>query len=162
MEDGNMIAADCIVICCCCQCMILQIIIFILVKLPNKLLKKTREYAKRFRSQRRKRRRTKKIITQIEITTKKRYDEDSLSASFGNSFRVESFRFGSSCDCMHEIENVLEDFSSRGEFAFGSFWGGEASRSFRSCCLNEEVLDYDNVGFRLMELFGGANFSCHH
>ncbi|KAI3467164.1 hypothetical protein Pfo_023827 [Paulownia fortunei] len=159
MDDRSMLAADCIVICCCCQCMILQILIFILLKLPHKLLKKTKEYAKKFRA----RKKGTKIV-QIEMT---RYEDDSFR-SLGNSFRidikdfclVESLQFG--C-CMDEIESVLEDFSSRGEFAFGSFWGGEASssRSFRSCLKEEEELDYDDVRYRLMELFGAANLPYH-
>jgi len=46
-EDMNMLAADCVVICCCCQCLILQIVIFVLFKLPYKLVRKTREYARK-------------------------------------------------------------------------------------------------------------------
>ncbi|KAK4430154.1 hypothetical protein Salat_1316100 [Sesamum alatum] len=156
MEDRNMLAADCIVICCCCECMILQILILILLKLPHKLVRKTKEYVKKLRA--RKRRTT---VMQIELT---RYDEDSFG-SLSNSFRfdiqdsclVESLEFG--C-CMNEIESVLEDFSSRGEFAFGSFWGGEVSSARSLCsCLKEEELDYDNLGYPLMELLGDANLS---
>ncbi|KAL8518343.1 hypothetical protein ACS0TY_009642 [Phlomoides rotata] len=157
MEDGNMLAADCIVISCCCQCMILQILVFILLKVPRKMFKKTKElYAKKFRAR--------KKAARIEMG---RYGEDSFG-SLGDSFKidvkdfcvVESLRFG--C-CMDEIEGIFNDFSSRGEFAFGSFWGGgmSSSRSFRSCLKEEHELDYDDVGCRLMELFGATNFSCH-
>ncbi|PIN25929.1 hypothetical protein CDL12_01343 [Handroanthus impetiginosus] len=147
MEDRNMLAADCIVISCCCQCMILQILIFILLKLPHKLLKKTKEYAKKFKA----RKRGTKIV-QIELT---RYNEDSFR-SLGNSFRIEindflldeSLHFG--C-CMDEIESVLEEFSDRGEFAFGSFWGGEVSLSRRfNSCIQEDRFDYDNRGCRMI------------
>ncbi|KAG8639055.1 hypothetical protein MANES_14G095101v8 [Manihot esculenta] len=47
MEDCNILAADCVVISCCCQCLILKIIIFILLKLPYKIIRKTREYTKK-------------------------------------------------------------------------------------------------------------------
>ncbi|KAL0396852.1 UNVERIFIED_CONTAM: hypothetical protein Scaly_0133600 [Sesamum calycinum] len=127
-------------------------------KLPHKLLRKTKEYVKKLRARNRR-----TTMMQIELT---RYEEDS-SRSLNNSFRfniqdsclVESLEFG--C-CMNEIESVLEDVSSRGEFAFGSFWGGEVSpeRSFCSC-LKEEELDYGNVPYPLMELFGDANFFYH-
>lgn len=30
-------------------------------------------------------------------------------------------------NCMEEVEKVLEEFSRKGEFAFGSFWGREGS-----------------------------------
>lgn len=90
----------------------------------------------------------------------------------GNSFRSHGSSFGIEMDdfcsveslcSMSEIERVFDDFSRRGEFAFGSFWGGEevsSSRSFSSCFKDDE-LDYEVVGFRLMELFGSANFSQH-
>lgn len=151
MEDGNVLAADCIVLCCCCQCMILQILIFILLKLPHKLLRKTKQYAKRFRARKRG---TK--TKQIEMP---KTAEDIFSSVGMDDFcLVESFPFGA---CMSEIESVLDDFSRRGEF--GSFWGAEvsSSTSFRSC-FKDDQLDYGVVGYRLMELFGDADyFSCH-
>ncbi|XP_022881899.1 uncharacterized protein LOC111398954 [Olea europaea var. sylvestris] len=148
MEDPNMLAADCIVITCCCQCMILQILVFVLLKLPCKLVKKTKEYTKRFRNQKRREK-----IVQIEI---RRYGEDSFR-SHGNSFRIQTDKsLGFNC-CMDEIDHVLEDFSNRGEFAFGSFWGGEISRRFSTSCLNEEELDYEVVQCHLIEIFGCVN-----
>ncbi|XP_042051318.1 uncharacterized protein LOC121796560 [Salvia splendens] len=151
MEDRNILAADCIVLCCCCQCMMLQILIFILLKLPYKLMRKTKKYAKKLRACKRG---TK--IMQIEMP---RNREESFT-SHGGSIRIESIRFG--C-CMSEIERVLDDLSSRGEFAFGSFWGGEvASDTNFPSCFNNDQIDYDVVGCRLMELFGTANFSSQH
>ncbi|KAL1551208.1 hypothetical protein AAHA92_19078 [Salvia divinorum] len=151
MEDRNILAADCIVLCCCCQCMMLQILIFILLKLPHKLMRKTKKYAKKLRV----RKRGTKIM-QIEMP---RNGEDSFR-SHGGSLRIESIRFG--C-CMAEIEHVLDDLSSRGEFAFGSFWGGEvASDTSFPSCFNNDQIDYEVVGCRLMELFGTANFSSQH
>ena len=47
MEDCNMLVADCIAISCCAQCLILQIIIFVLRGLRCKLIRKTKEYAKK-------------------------------------------------------------------------------------------------------------------
>ncbi|KAL3631296.1 hypothetical protein CASFOL_024280 [Castilleja foliolosa] len=156
MDDTNMLAADCIVISCCCQCMILKVLIFVILKLPNKLFKKTMKYAKKFRTARDKK-------TDIETM---RYDRDSF---WDKSFRIDidDFYLAESNDrfgrcCMDEIERVLGDYSGRGEFAFGSFWGAEvsSSRSFQSCC-KEDVIDYDDVRYRLMDLFGNVKFSCH-
>ncbi|GFQ01733.1 hypothetical protein PHJA_002317200 [Phtheirospermum japonicum] len=117
------------------------------------------KYAKKIRPARGKR-------TKIEMTA--RYDQDSFR-SVGKSFRIDvddfclvesNSRLG--CCCMDEIERVLGDFSGRGEFAFGSFWGAEvsSSRSFRSCC-KEDVIDYDDVRYRLMDLFGDVKFAYH-
>lgn len=152
MEDRNILAADCIVLCCCCQCMMLQILIFILLKLPHKLMKKMKQYAKKLRARRR--------ATKIMQIKTARNGEDSFPSSHVGSLGAESLEFG--C-CMSEIERILDDLSSRGEFAFGSFWGGgvASDTSFPSC-LNHDQLDYEVVGYRLMELFGAANFSSQH
>ncbi|KAH6823247.1 hypothetical protein C2S53_020416 [Perilla frutescens var. hirtella] len=147
-EDRNVLAADCIVLCCCCQCMILQILILILTKLPHKLLKKTKAYAKKFRAR-------KRGNSKMNVQVRNGVDS-SFRLDMDDDFcLVESLHFG--C-CMSEIEAVLDDFSSRGEFAFGSFWGGDlsSSRSFPSCVKDVE-LDYEVVGYRLIELFGAAD-----
>lgn len=91
----------------------------------------------------------------------RRYDEDSLRHA-GQSFRsehIDDLLFDQPVLCgMDEIERVLEDFSSNGEFAFGSFWGGEvSSRSFRSI-VKEDEIDYGDVQYHLIELFGSVDF----
>ncbi|CAN4124716.1 unnamed protein product [Withania somnifera] len=120
MEDKNIFAADCIVICCCCQCLILQIIILFLLNLPRKLLKKTKECIEKLRYVRRNRK-----IMEMENNR----HEDEILKDHGGSLRVQ---LESLC-CMEEVEKVLEEFSQKGEFAFGSFWGGD-----------EEVLETKN------------------
>lgn len=146
MEDGEMLAADCIVICCCCQCLLLQIFVFILLKLPQKLLRKTKAYAKKFKA----RWRASTKVMRIEMT---RYEQDSFR-SLGNSFRIDIHDFflveSLQLSSMNEVESVLEELSSRGEFAFGSFWGVAEAQS----C--PEEIDYDSIGFHLMELFGSS------
>lgn len=108
--------------------MILQILIFILVKLPKKVMRKAKQYAKRFRPR--------KKIAEISV-----YDgEDSFTIK--DLWPLEGVdEFG--C-CIDEIENVMEEFSRRGLFAFGSFWGGElaSSSSSTTCpsCLKDEDL----------------------
>ncbi|GER43836.1 hypothetical protein STAS_20703 [Striga asiatica] len=146
MEDPNMLAADCIVISCCCQCMILQILVFLLLKLPSKLFKKTREYAKKLKARSKKPR-----IVKLET---QKFQEKSLRIEIDDFDLVESVSYGAKL--MEEIERELEEFSSRGEFAFGSFWGRGVCKSRKSfgSCFKEEEVDYDDVGYRLMELFG--------
>ncbi|KZV18639.1 hypothetical protein F511_03533 [Dorcoceras hygrometricum] len=137
MEDQNILAADCIIISCCCQCMILQVLIFLLLRLPQKLLRKVKQYAKKLRNRKRG---TKGAVG---------YDEDSLSQG-NSSFRIEvegfspdgTLRLG--C-CMEEVERVLVDFSNMGEFCFGSFWGGDQGSRSLSWCLRQEEIDYHDV-----------------
>ncbi|KAL6969776.1 hypothetical protein U1Q18_029487 [Sarracenia purpurea var. burkii] len=120
MEDKNLIASDCIVISCCCQCLILQIIFFLLLKLPYKLVQKSKQYAKRKLGRPRKREPT---IIERQLTN--RYGEE-FDAVHGGSMRVVEEESMTGCEfCMEEVEKVLEEFYEKGEFAFGSFWSKE-------------------------------------
>ncbi|KAK4376518.1 hypothetical protein RND71_002814 [Anisodus tanguticus] len=146
MEDKNIFAADCIVMCCCCQCLVLQIIILFLLNLPCKLLKKTKECIKKLKD----RRRNKKLM-KIE----KRH-EDEILKDHGGSLRVQ---LESLC-CMEEVEKVLEEFSQKGEFAFGSFWGGdeeEVLETERITCIHKQTADYDVFQTHLIQVFGSFN-----
>ncbi|XP_015076492.1 uncharacterized protein LOC107020580 [Solanum pennellii] len=150
MEDKNMFAADCIVICCCCQCLILQIIILFLLNLPYKLLKKTKECIKKLRY----RRRNKKTFREIEIN---RHEDDEILIDHGGCLRVE---LESLC-CMEEVEKVLEEFSQKGEFAFGSFWGGDEEDVIKTdritTCIHKQTVDYDVFHTHLIQVFGSFN-----
>ncbi|KAK1389900.1 Transmembrane [Heracleum sosnowskyi] len=120
MEDLNMIAADCIVISCCCQCLVLQIVVFILLKLPHKLIRKTIKYVKKLRNQKKN---ANAITRQLSG-----YSIDGVIRSQSGSLRIkfEGLMSEECCgNCMDEIDKALEDMSRNGEFAFGSFWKGE-------------------------------------
>ncbi|KAF7827885.1 hypothetical protein G2W53_019049 [Senna tora] len=148
MEDLNMLAADCVVICCCCccQCMILQILVFALLKLPSKLIKKSRDFAKRKLNRRRRR-------SEIES-----YIEEIVRIEEECRFRVEAERErgfveedAGEGDCMEEVERAMMEFYRKGEFAFGSFWGREAIVSTKNRN-DEEEEDEDfvsNIGSNL-------------
>ncbi|XP_050372652.1 uncharacterized protein LOC126790457 [Argentina anserina] len=116
MEDCNMLAADCVVISCCCQCLVLQITIFIFFKLPCKLIKKTRAYTMKKLQQRKK----KGIV--VESRTVYQCENDIVSI-LGESMRSTEEIHSCSC-CIEEVDKVLEEMYQRGEFGFGSFWGG--------------------------------------
>ncbi|XP_022145840.1 uncharacterized protein LOC111015201 [Momordica charantia] len=112
MEDLNALAADCIVISCCCQCLALQIILLLLLKLPSKLVRKTREFAKRKLRQREREEKEKMV--------------DYRGVDSGRSrrcMRIEGDDGFGLRSCMEEIEKVMEDLHEKGEFGFGSFWG---------------------------------------
>nr|POF27037.1 proline-rich receptor-like protein kinase perk10 [Quercus suber] len=155
MEDWNTLAADCVVISCCCQCLILQIIIFFLLKLPCKLIRKTREYAKKKLRQRRKNEKT----IENEINQGK-HDFEGMN---GGSFRIQVDGFLVDGDygcgsCMQEVEKVLEEFSQKGEFAFGSFWGGNRSGTISTCVAKHEF-DNSIVQFQIIEMVGSLSYS---
>lgn len=103
----------------------LQILVFLLLKLPWKLIRKTREYAKKKLRQRKGN--DDRAKTKIELGSY----QDVLVRIHEQSFRVEgemALRDGEglSCGgCMDEVEKMMEEFYQKGEFGFGSFWGRE-------------------------------------
>ncbi|PPD90929.1 hypothetical protein GOBAR_DD12132 [Gossypium barbadense] len=149
MEECNMLAADCIVICCCSQCLILQIIIFVFLKFPAKLIKKTKQYAKKkLIGRRRKEGKMKDGLfqeVQLEVVTKScmSMSIELRQAGFGDA------QYGVQCCCIQEAEKVLEELSSRGEFAFGSFWG----RSLHSDTSSSPSCHLPNGRFDFVECY---------
>ncbi|KAK3041317.1 hypothetical protein RJ639_001419 [Escallonia herrerae] len=110
MEDPNLLAAECIVISCCCQCLTLQILVFILLKLPYNIVRRTKKFVKKKLG---KRKREGKII---QSDTSRIVNEAIRSHS--GSFRIQLD--GSSvnkCDgfacCMEEAEKVLKELSEK-------------------------------------------------
>ncbi|KAE8023040.1 hypothetical protein FH972_008792 [Carpinus fangiana] len=153
MEDLNMLAADCVVVSCCCQCLIVQIVIFVFLKLPSKLIRKTREYARKKLRQRKE-----VVLVGGRITGGREMGKynDGFVGSFGiqvEKLAMDGGHHGCGGSCMEEVEKVLEELSQKGEFAFGSFWGRKGSGSFSSC-----EFDDINVEYQIIEMIG--SFSC--
>ncbi|GAA0153707.1 hypothetical protein LIER_11879 [Lithospermum erythrorhizon] len=152
MEDLNMLAADCLVVSCCCQCLILQILIFLVLKVPHKLFRRMKEYVRKLRTRKRE---------QARMQRERSKDLEDSFPSLENSFRVlfeglatdECHSFGS---CMREVENELEELSRKGAFSFGSFNDQELRRSLSSC-LADDDLDYDVLRYHLIKTFGISN-----
>ncbi|CAH9119614.1 unnamed protein product [Cuscuta europaea] len=128
MHDRNALVADCIVISCCCQCLILQVIILILLKLPYRMIRRTKRYVKNLRSRMSKGKKSLQVKTLRGKLSIRHYSSGRWRDEGGGSHRVhqvDGLIPLSGC-CMDEVERVLEEFSLKGEFAFGSFWGGES------------------------------------
>ncbi|KAL8139531.1 hypothetical protein V2J09_005552 [Rumex salicifolius] len=143
-EDCNALIADCIVISCCCECFILRVVIFLLVDLPCKVARKTRKYAikKLGRHSRKRKREAERSAGLLEAQ---------YCASGDGSFRliqveleIDESSFSEEI-CMEEVDRVLEELSSMGEFAFGSFWGRCNSSSGIS--VNERELFASTHGY---------------
>ncbi|GMI99966.1 hypothetical protein HRI_003665900 [Hibiscus trionum] len=142
MEDCNTLVADCLVICCCSQCLILQIIVFVFLELPRKLIRKTKRYAKKkllIGHRRRGRRRTEegKVMIELEMVKGGVFGDDvRVVANSCNCMSMNldlaqagAAQYGVRYCCMQEVEKVLEELSRKGEFAFGSFWGRTSHES---------------------------------
>lgn len=145
MEDLNMLAADCVVISCCCQCLILQSIIFILLELPRKVIQKTRAYAKKKLWHRKK----EKMLESVRGRFQDSFDKF-LEGSI--EIQVDDFHGGHDCEsCIEEVEEVLEGFSQKGGFAFGSFWGRVGSGTSPACIVAVQEFDFSVAQFEVVE-----------
>ncbi|XP_042499665.1 uncharacterized protein LOC122077830 [Macadamia integrifolia] len=135
MEDSNMLAADCVVISCCCPCLILQIIFFLLLRLPYKLVLMSKRFAVKKLSKRKKEEKAMGRDGVSCISEMGRIQRDLLTVQA----RGIPFNSDQSCErTLLEIEKVLGDLCQQGEFAFGSFWGRMELRTSPSNIIEEE------------------------
>ncbi|KAL4569296.1 hypothetical protein LXL04_024932 [Taraxacum kok-saghyz] len=142
-QDWNMVGADCLVLSCCCQCLMLQLLVFFLLKLPTKLLKRTIRYMKRkFRSQMR--HGGKVVGVNVARCAKEVVGCRKPRDPMNGRAQVESFRVEGR---MEEVEEVLEGLSRNGEFGFGSFWKGDDDVEvyFPICLVKQELGCHDHV-----------------
>ncbi|KAK1419812.1 hypothetical protein QVD17_29171 [Tagetes erecta] len=150
-HDWSMIGADCLVLSCCCQCLILQILVFVLLKLPIKVCRKIKHYLKRKFGM------TRKVALEHCVATvmgQKRGRPPYRVAVEGSPRDEPS-------SCMEEVEKVLGGMSKRGEFGFGSFWRGDnddhncLEDDFRICFVNQQLGYHDHDGkFHFIQVFG--------
>ncbi|KAJ4710622.1 Parvalbumin [Melia azedarach] len=163
MEDWNTLAADCVVISCCCQCLILQIVIFVLLRVPYKLIQKTKAYAKK-KLVRHTISKEGKIIKRVLKGQCQHKNFREFQGGSGDiqleEFPMNAEDLGFEC-CMKEVEKVLEEFSEKGEFAFGSFWGRQRSRISRnsSTKLAQHEFDQSSVQFEVVEIVASLSYS---
>ncbi|XP_047323467.1 uncharacterized protein LOC124927151 [Impatiens glandulifera] len=130
--DCNMLSADCVVISCCCQCLILQLIIVVFLKLPYKLLQKTRRYAKRKLFARRSKHNKPIIIVDQMIIAP--------TSLINVQPEIEEIHDHCFC-CMDQVDRVIEEMSNKGMFGFGSFWNREELvRSFSHGSRRSEII----------------------
>ncbi|RYR27420.1 hypothetical protein Ahy_B01g051455 isoform A [Arachis hypogaea] len=154
MEDWNMLGADCVVISCCCQCLMLQILVYVLLKLPSKLVRKTRRYVKKkFCGNKR----DDDVLVKIHDQSI-RFREEIVTIALRNGTSGRNGNNNGSC--MDEVEKVMEKLYENGELAFGSFWGQKepwgVPKIVSSDLLHNHLhnCDYDNsfVRYEIIEL----------
>ncbi|XP_020263498.1 uncharacterized protein LOC109839470 [Asparagus officinalis] len=103
-EECGLLIGDCTVICCCCPCMLVQITVFVVFRLPKKLIKKMKGII----LEKKRRRKMEKGEVEGECVVVL----EGRSCVVETSFRIED-------------EKVWEELLGQGLFWFGSFWGGE-------------------------------------
>ncbi|XP_010265345.1 PREDICTED: uncharacterized protein LOC104603096 [Nelumbo nucifera] len=148
MEDADILAADCVVICCCCPCLIIQLIVFVLLKLPYKLAQKSQRFARRKLGKTKWR---KKITGGDPYRQVLRRIVEANSSSIqvmGVPVPLNHHHRQHGCGCsMAEIDKVFEELSLQGEFGFGSFWGRKQESGNFSPKLgqDQDQKEYENV-----------------
>ena len=150
MEDCNTLVSDCVVISCRCECLILQLVIFMFIQLPCRVAKKTKEFAKRKLNRKKKQKNG-------EIRVAKQFQGIDYGEDFMKLIELHDWS-----SCNQEIDRVLEEFSLRGEFGFGSFWGKNSNvenmKFNYKCKCNKGLIKDDDYDF---EEFGSHVVKFH-
>ncbi|KAH7658706.1 hypothetical protein IHE45_17G107500, partial [Dioscorea alata] len=114
MEECNLLVADCVAVCSCCPCLILQFFVFLLLRLPQKLITKAKNYSlKKLRSRRR--------INGVEVRPKQKqkFEDQGCNDPPKTQLQISNADI---CSCS-EADQVFEEMIQEGMFWFGSFWG---------------------------------------
>ncbi|KAF8399259.1 hypothetical protein HHK36_015124 [Tetracentron sinense] len=116
------------------------IVIFVFLRLPHKLARKSKKLAKRKFG---KRRRENNMMKRAED----QYRDDQMKIHVGG-VPLNAYH-GYECP-IEEIEKVLGELSQQGGFAFGSYWGREESGSFPKKDIVKQELDYSFVHYHFI------------
>ncbi|KAF5202761.1 Parvalbumin [Thalictrum thalictroides] len=142
MEDWNYLAADGVVICCCCPCAILQVVVFILLKLPYKLASKSKKLVYK---KLRKNKKRKEQIPRGEVIQHGGGGQQIRIQGELSRILLEGVSLHPNHDCiktLNEIEKAMEELSQQGHFQFGSFWGRDESSGLQQDVPKEK---FENV-----------------
>ncbi|KAK3155055.1 hypothetical protein QOZ80_2BG0198280 [Eleusine coracana subsp. coracana] len=127
--NTGLVAMDCLVVCCCCPCLVLQVTVFLLVRLPRKVVIKT----KRVILRRWHRRRPEPVEESTGCPASARFklaELVELSYGFEGAFGIgEGCAVGWKQRCFAVVDDEDDDgvwealVEQEGLFWFGSFWG---------------------------------------
>ncbi|XP_072984082.1 uncharacterized protein [Typha latifolia] len=116
VEESGLFAVDCVVVCCCCPCLVLQLTVFLFIRLPHKLAVKSK------RTFRMLRRRSKggRVVAEVELEKGDRMVVD--QGTHALPFEEERW-FPDERRSWIEADKVWEELVvEEGLFWFGSFW----------------------------------------
>ena len=120
--ETGLVAMDCLVVCCCCPCLVLQVTVFLFVRLPRKVVVKTKRIILR---QWHRRRPAPSAGSGLKLADLLDLD-DGFEAAFGigeegaGDWKERCFTVGGGDDGDSVWEAIIEQ---EGLFWFGSFWG---------------------------------------
>ncbi|KAF8729701.1 hypothetical protein HU200_017655 [Digitaria exilis] len=123
--ETGLVAMDCLVVCCCCPCLVLQVTVFLFVRLPRKVVVKTKRIILRRWHRRRPPAATSRGLKLEELLDR----DDGFEAAFGfgdgeggdaGGWRERCFPVDDNDDGDAVWEAIIKQ---EGLFWFGSFWG---------------------------------------
>uniref|UniRef100_A0A453PDH3 Uncharacterized protein n=1 Tax=Aegilops tauschii subsp. strangulata TaxID=200361 RepID=A0A453PDH3_AEGTS len=128
--EAGLVAMDCVVVCCCCPCLVLQITVFLFVRLPRKVVVKSKRVFLRRWHRRRRRRSASAAAKRLSRSGSTASDGDVRDGWKEKCFAMDDYDGGGGwkqrcfavdgCDDDGVWEALVEQ---EGLFWFGSFWG---------------------------------------
>ncbi|CAN6253578.1 unnamed protein product [Urochloa humidicola] len=129
--ETGLVAMDCLVVCCCCPCLVLQVTVFLFVRLPKRVVVKTKRIILRRWHRRRRPMASSKGVpgcaaSAAGLKLEELLDlDDGFEAAFGigdggaaDGWKEKCFPVDDNDDGVWEA--IIEQ---EGLFWFGSFWG---------------------------------------
>lgn len=117
--------------CCCCPCLVLQVTVFLLVRLPRKVVVKTKRVI--LRQWHRRRPPAPSSASGLKLSALLDLDDDGFEAAFGMGDQEGASDWKERCRCFAvggdggvdvDVDGVWEAIiEQEGLFWFGSFWG---------------------------------------
>ncbi|CAM0944596.1 unnamed protein product [Alopecurus aequalis] len=144
--EAGLVAMDCVVVCCCCPCLVLQITVFLFVRLPRKVVVKSKRIILRRWHRRRSKRRVSRSGSAASSSGMRRLEElldGDFRATFTNinggecsgsedSWKERCFAMDDDgggwkqrCFAVDDDDDGVWEalVEQEGLFWFGSFWG---------------------------------------
>ncbi|WVZ73987.1 hypothetical protein U9M48_022228 [Paspalum notatum var. saurae] len=133
--ETGLVAMDCLVVCCCCPCLVLQVTVFLFVRLPKKVVVKTKRIILRRWHRRRPTAASREVgceASGLKLAELLDLDDAGFEAAFGvgdNGCADDDGAGGWSKMCFPVVDNDDGDgvwasiIEQEGLFWFGSFWG---------------------------------------
>ncbi|PWZ25465.1 hypothetical protein Zm00014a_029950 [Zea mays] len=129
--ETGLVAMDCLVVCCCCPCLVLQVTVFLFVRLPRKVVVKTKRVI--LRRWHRRRPPAPSSAAGLKLSALLDLDDDGFEAAFGMGEQEGASDWKERCRCFAvggdggvdvDVDGVWEAIiEQEGLFWFGSFWG---------------------------------------
>ncbi|KAJ1280665.1 hypothetical protein BS78_04G250000 [Paspalum vaginatum] len=130
--ETGLVAMDCLVVCCCCPCLVLQVTVFLFVRLPKKVVVKTKRIILRRWHRRRPTSSSRGVgcaASGLKLAELLDLDDAGFEAAFGVVGEGCTDGGGWREMCFPVVDNDDGDgvwasiIEQEGLFWFGSFWG---------------------------------------